>query len=204
MNIIWDKVHSEREWGIYPNEHLVRWACGRFKTGAQQKVLDLGCGQGSSTLFLAREGFDVSAIDFSHNAVAKCNKRLRAEKLKARVFVGEMMLLPFQSGYFDGVVDVVSSAHNTKAHIELIYKEAARVLKVNGTLFLITPTNSCSRRPFMEYGTISFMESEEIKHILEKNFTNIKIRHTSYEIDDGCEVRNWVVTADRKAAQGEG
>jgi ubiquinone/menaquinone biosynthesis C-methylase UbiE len=182
---------------------LVRWTYRNYLDSRvdDKKVLDLGCGQGSSTMFLSQEGFDVSSIDFSQSAVEKCASRLRLYKYEAnKCVVGNISALPWVDKHFDAVVDIISSAHNTKPDIEKIYAEVARVLKPRGKLFAILPTNTCSRRPFMKYGTVSFMEKNEVEDLLSKDFTKIEILSASYEIETGCEVRNWIVTADRRAA----
>lgn len=199
---VWEQVHADRSWGIYPNEHLVRWTFHNYLDSRvdDKKVLDLGCGQGSSAIFLSQEGFDVSAIDFSPSAVEKCNSRLRTYGLEAGIVVGDINNLPWPDRHFDAVVDIISSAHNTMPNIEKIYKEIARVTKPYGKLFAIMPTNKCSRRPFIKYGTVSFMEKTEVENLLSKDFTRVEILTASYEIESGCEVRNWIVTADRRAA----
>ena len=42
---------------------------------AKGKILDVGCGAGSHSLYLQEKGFDVSAIDISPNAVEACRLR---------------------------------------------------------------------------------------------------------------------------------
>jgi SAM-dependent methyltransferase len=49
---------------------------------AKGKILDVGCGAGSHSLYLEEKGFDVTAIDISPNAIKAC--QLRGVK-KARV-----------------------------------------------------------------------------------------------------------------------
>lgn len=39
------------------------------------KVLDVGCGAGSHSLWLQKKGFDVTALDVSEGAIAVCKKR---------------------------------------------------------------------------------------------------------------------------------
>jgi SAM-dependent methyltransferase len=39
------------------------------------KVLDVGCGSGSHSLYLQKKGFDVTAIDISENAIKTCKLR---------------------------------------------------------------------------------------------------------------------------------
>ena len=42
---------------------------------AKGKVLDVGCGAGSHSLYLQKKGVDVTAIDISRNAIEACKLR---------------------------------------------------------------------------------------------------------------------------------
>ncbi|MFN7674561.1 class I SAM-dependent methyltransferase [Flavobacterium sp.] len=42
---------------------------------AKGKVLDVGCGAGSHSLYLQKKGFDVTSIDISENAIKACQLR---------------------------------------------------------------------------------------------------------------------------------
>ena len=39
---------------------------------AKGKILDVGCGAGSHSLFLQEKGFEVTAVDISENAIQTC------------------------------------------------------------------------------------------------------------------------------------
>ena len=42
---------------------------------AKGKILDVGCGSGTHSLYLQEKGFDVTSIDISENAIKACNLR---------------------------------------------------------------------------------------------------------------------------------
>src|ERR1700730_11711421 len=87
----WEKLFRAREWGRYPNEHLVRFVARNFYSAPDRTkvcILDLGCGQGPNTWYMAREGFSVSGIDGSQSALTQARDRLESENLKADLRVG--------------------------------------------------------------------------------------------------------------------
>ena len=64
---------------------------------AKGKILDVGCGAGSHSLYLQQKGFDVTAIDISPNAIKAC--QLRGVK-DARV----QHLLELENKQFDTIL----------------------------------------------------------------------------------------------------
>jgi 2-polyprenyl-3-methyl-5-hydroxy-6-metoxy-1,4-benzoquinol methylase len=72
------------------------------------KILDLGCGTGAASWFIAREGFSVYGIDGSHTAITLLQQRFKKEKLKGEFKVGDFIHLDFKDSFFDAVVDVSS------------------------------------------------------------------------------------------------
>jgi SAM-dependent methyltransferase len=65
-------AHGSEE-GVFPNPHLAR------ETGslARGTALDAGCGEGAEAIWLATEGWEVSAVDISSEALAHAAERLR-------------------------------------------------------------------------------------------------------------------------------
>ena len=109
-----------------------------------------------------------------------------------------MTELPFDADYFDAVVDVVSSAHNTHSEVEKIFKEIHRVLKPSGKLFSVLPTNNCSRRPFVGLGHVSYFEYCDVELLLDGDFDSVSILRSSYQLEPDCTVDNWIISATNK------
>jgi tellurite methyltransferase len=66
----------------------------RMPPGRSIKVLDIGCGEGRNALFLARNGYDVSAFDISDEGVEK-TARL-AERLGVSINVFQANVVEFR------------------------------------------------------------------------------------------------------------
>lgn len=131
----WERVFREQEWGKYPQEHVIRFVARHFRREPHKppaRLLDLGCGPGACTWFMAREGFEVAAIDGSATAILQATARLAGESLRADFRNGDYLQLPWDDGYFDGVIENVTFYCNRFESILAARDEVVRVLKPGG------------------------------------------------------------------------
>ncbi len=69
------------------------------------RVLEVACGTGTQSSFLAREGFDVVALDKSYQMIKQAHRKKRAvSSLKLTTICGDASNMPFMSSVFDVVV----------------------------------------------------------------------------------------------------
>ena len=105
-------------------------------------ILELGCGTGKNTLFLAQVGTHVHALDFSEGMIEKAREKVKAENVRFSV-ADLRQTWPCEDRAYDLVV-----CNLVLEHIEdlsFIFSEAFRVLKGNGR-FLINELH-----PFRQY-----------------------------------------------------
>ena len=124
-----------------PDDRL-RELAARYDEPAHVRVLDLGCAAGRNTLFLARSGFDVHAVDASEPMVTETRDRLAdvvgAAEARDRVRVGRMEdLSRFLDGSFRLVV-ALGVFHNAGSWEQwrTAAAETARVLEEGGILLV--------------------------------------------------------------------
>ncbi len=96
----WDGRYRERVgamWSGQPNGRLVAEAAAL----APGRVLDVGCGEGGDAIWLARQGWIVTAVDISDVALGRA--RDAAERAGAAVewVCGDAVQVPFPAGSFD-------------------------------------------------------------------------------------------------------
>ncbi|MER8035871.1 class I SAM-dependent methyltransferase [Streptomyces hydrogenans] len=78
----WDGFYADRDRPVpffvpKPDENLVSYAERGILPGAGRRALDLGCGPGRNTLYLASLGFEVDAVDLSATAIGWAEERVR-------------------------------------------------------------------------------------------------------------------------------
>lgn len=212
----WEKIHAEREWGKYPSEHVIRFVARNYYKSDRKntKALDIGCGAGANTWFLAREGFDVYAFDGSKSAIGRVKTLLSKDNLTANLKVCDAIEMDYPNDYFDFAIDNFSVCQNKKQCIEEIYKRIFNILKTGGGLLVanfstkttgedlgdrieIHTNTNIKSGPFEGKGIIHFSCKEEITSILQKvGFVVTSVDYMTYS--DQGNVVDTLITIARK------
>ena len=98
------------------------------------KVLDIGCGHGIVSLFLAENGMQVTAIDISENLLSELKTQTLARNLSIEIKKGDAYSIESPSNNFDSVVARMFLPHFPDWPIVL--KEMVRVTKTGGKLLV--------------------------------------------------------------------
>lgn len=100
------------------------------------RAIDLGCGYGRASIYLASRGWDVDAIEFIPEAVAEAAQRAAQAGVKIRFHITSVLDLDFLSGPFDFALDVGCS-HNLNLTELAIYRDhLSRLLRADGIFLL--------------------------------------------------------------------
>ncbi len=115
------------------------WVMEAVKSRSWRKgarVLDVGCGAGTNSLYLARAGYRVSGVDVADGAIAAARARADRAGLAVDFQVADALRLPFPEGSFDGVIDI-GCFHTLPLELRRDYsRELYRVLRPGGTYAL--------------------------------------------------------------------
>lgn len=146
-------------------------------------VLDLGCGTGRNSLFLAKKGFEVYAFDQSRNAIKRAKELAKKENLKLKIRAWDMTHFPYPypRSYFSAVLSTKVIHHATIGNIRRMASEISRITKKDGYLFLevasIIELENIRKESFKRIGdrTIVFLDGNE-KGIVHHYFTKQELR----------------------------
>lgn len=121
-------------------------------TGA--RVLDLGCGSGPYSVWLAEQGAHVVGLDLSQTMISLAQERARGRSIKADFRVADIRdPLPFGDSEFD-VVFSATALHYVE-DLGAIVKEIARVMKPDGRFVAsVLHPMSTARFPLADSGEV--------------------------------------------------
>ena len=206
----WDKFYLNRDKPIpffvnVPDENLVSLVeSGKLKTG---RVLDIGCGNGRNSVYLAKKGFCIDGIDFSTSSIEWARELASKENVEVNFINGSFFDSNFEQNTYDFIYDG-GCLHHIKPHRRDQYlRKISEILKKDGyfglTCFNLKGGANISDydvyRDFSMKGGLGFSE-DKLKAVLEQHFTICEIREMK-EITDGSLFGKeflWTVIAKKK------
>ena len=214
---VWEEVFRQQEWWKYPPEYVVRFVAQNFYRVTDRKavrLLDLGCGPGACSWYMAREGFCVAGIDGSETAIRRANHRLAAEGLAADIRTGDYTQLPWPNASFDGVIDNVTLYCNRFADCHRAVAEVRRVLKPGGRFISCNFTDrtwgyglgesvepggftAIREGPLAGKGFTLFMGRAQVDELY-RGFEQIGVERTGWTANNMAHlVELWIVTCQK-------
>jgi 2-polyprenyl-3-methyl-5-hydroxy-6-metoxy-1,4-benzoquinol methylase len=116
-------------WSTEPNRFLV----AEVASLAPGRALDLACGEGRHAVWLAQQGWQVTAVDFSKVALAKAERLARSRRVEVEWIAAD--LLEYEpAGPFDFVVVLYLQLPADERR--LVLRRAADALGPGGTLLV--------------------------------------------------------------------
>lgn len=129
----YDELTREDRW-----MRRVLWSRYRRAFRPGERILDLGCGTGQDTLWLAARGLRVVALDPSAGMLARLDRAARRAGLAERIELRQAdaaALGGWPEGELDGIVSAFAVV-NTVADPAALARDAARLLRPRGRMIL--------------------------------------------------------------------
>jgi SAM-dependent methyltransferase len=210
----WSSVRgAERKRWLNPDPEVAAFA-EHLKQRQARRVYDLGCGLGRHTVLLAQQGFDVSATDLSPRALVHTGRWLKRAGLAAVLHPADITVVPFPSGYFDGVVAFNVVYHGTRNNVAGCLHEVHRAMRTGGQL-LVTFNSTASSdfgkgRPVDEHTFVKIGGHEDgIPHYfvdrpeIERLLAGFSLERCDHREEDSTErgvtkhAAHWIVQATK-------
>ncbi|SPL71975.1 SAM-dependent methyltransferase [Acinetobacter stercoris] len=165
---MWDERYNEDEYvyGKLPNDFLAE----NYEVIPKGKVLSLAEGEGRNAVFLALQGYDVTAVDASKIGLEKAQKLAEEKGVKITTILANLEDFEIQPESWDGIVSIFCPL--TEQARQTLHQKVIQGLKENGIFLLeaYTPEQ-------IEFGTgggksADYMTSKES---LEKDIQALKI-----------------------------
>jgi len=203
----WDWEKTETDIWYRPAE-IAYYLADRWKQKGFLRFLDLGCGLGRHSLFFAREGFTVHAIDLSEGAVDGLRTAAVEQNVSVTAQCGDMSALPYQDNAFDCLLAYHVISHTDTAGIKKILSEIRRVVKKGGEVYLtLCSKNAWSYKeagfPIVDENTVIkvedgpengiphfFTDAETVPALLQ-DIHIISMQHTQDVIVNGKPYGSW-------------
>jgi SAM-dependent methyltransferase len=199
MMSLWDEW-SAKGGPRYPHEKVVQFTFRAFpperRSGA--RALDLGCGTGAHSVFLAENGFSVTAVDISPVAVETTRRRLAAAGLKADLVVASIDEVDLAARSLDLVIcsGVLDSTGPEIARRALELLSTAMAPRARGA-FMFAAQGDFRVLGKNPYGLHGYGEGE-VRNLFADGFSEVLLDRTLTTYGGGREEqRDWLVTVTR-------
>ena len=147
----WDKLYDPKTISLF--SRLEEFVINTYFSGAftkailsasnikKGKIFEPGSGGGMTCAKFAIQGFDVTSMDLSENALHKGKNLFKHMALEAKFTLGDLFHIPIKDEQFDLVFNQGVMEHFRLANLDPSkgIKEMLRVLKKNGTLVILVP-----------------------------------------------------------------
>lgn len=205
----------EKIWTRVSDEFLP--AAYRWKDRGWKRVLDLGCGIGRHSIFLASLGYDVVAVDLSAYAISTVDAEAKKRGLDSKIqfLKSDMIDLPDNMGEFDCILTFHTIYHTDYSGLKRTISWITDNLRKGGGLYVTflsknpSPLNSEKYEVIDEYTVISkggpekgiphtFLDHDNIYTLLEP-YRIAKLQQIRDFFEQGKTGLHYFVEAYRKA-----
>lgn len=141
------------------------------------RALDIGCGYGRASIYLAQRGWQVDAVDFVQMALVEAQRRARQAAVSINFFRADITALQFLTESYTLAVDVGCAHGLAPEQWRLHHAELKRLLRPQALYLLYGRL----RQPADEWG----LDESSLRTLFEDGFTLQSVVHGQTDMGDG-------------------
>lgn len=173
-------------WPLEVDDQLIEFLKLIKKSLTSGKALDLGCGQGRHTIYLAQNGFESYGIDYIESVIEEAKQAALKKEIKNAHFrLMDILRLDFPKNFFDIVLDWSILDHIKPEDWSIYIDNILNVLKTGGFLILTEFSANDKRikdqaKKIFESNNVydHYFRKDEIRNMFSENFEIISINET--------------------------
>lgn len=189
----YNKVIGEIKWfeSFVQPEMIEEYNKKNIRVG--MKLLDVGCGCSMDSIFFATKGLDVSALDFSPNALKKLNALASIIGVDVKTINASVLSIPIQySKSFDVILDNGCFHHICPEDRGAYVRSVVKALKSGGCLYIRSFSDFEQSSSDTELGAYR-ISSDVIINTFFQNFKIEEIRLFDYILTSRGRQKMWFV-----------
>ena len=186
-------------------EKSLPWITNRFDTSlknivneykiAPAKVFEIGCGYGDNSIWLAKQGFEVTAIDLSEEAIRYAIDNAKKEGVDCKFLVQDFLKDPLEKDYFEFVFDRgCFHSRDFKGKRKSFAKTVSLILKEGGLWLSLIGSKDT---PETDIGPPKLSAMEIIKGV-EQNFKIINLKASVFDSDQKESSKAWSCLMEKR------
>ena len=152
----WDKTWAEIGATGSGSDELLAQQVGHLSPG---RALEIGCGLGGNAIWLAQNGWQVTAVDYSAVAIEKAKQLASESEVSVDFVVADASVYQPQESF-----DLITSFYIQLFPVQraIMLANMSKVLAPGGTLLLVSHDKSGSPSGWSEEDLLSLTDPEEI------------------------------------------
>ncbi len=114
-----------------------------LENAKEEKILDAGCGAAPWSIYAAKHGGRIYAIDIQESMVEEAEKAIKNANLTDKILIakGDVASLPYSENFFDKEISICVGCNLPPDSFEKHFLECRRTLKKDGIVVVGAPTS---------------------------------------------------------------
>ena len=127
--------NNSNYFGLEPSDGLIEFLqCNNISFGT---IIDIGAGEGRNSIYLAKEGFDVIAVEKSKIGCEKIYKNTFSDNISIKIINNDYNKIYLEENSIDIIISITGIEHMDFSEIKFAANKMKKELKVNGYIYIV-------------------------------------------------------------------